>query len=123
MLRADTDDLTHVRYTICATPGVELQVAIAAAVTVYDNKNFVLDCTKASHGSATSFGVPTIGNPATLAYFRLDKNDNIYIFEEKYTPSQEVCFKTEVNKGELIGITPDSRSSLLGITLPNNFND
>lgn len=95
-------------------------LSLPAAVTVYDNKNFVLDCTKASHGTATNLGVPTIGDPATLAYFRLDKNDNIYIYEEKYSPSQEVCFKTEVNKGELIGITPDTRSTLLGITMSNN---
>lgn len=77
-----------------------------SAVIVYDN-SLVLDCTKASHGTLKNSSVQTIGDPATLSYFRLDKNPYIEIVSE-FTPAREICFKSEVNKGELIGIVPET---------------
>lgn len=78
-----------------------------AAVLVYDN-TFVMDCTKASHGTLPNASAPTIGDPATLSYFRLDKNPHIDIVADQFTPAREICFKSEVNKGELIGIVPET---------------
>ena len=77
-----------------------------AAVVVYNGKTFVLDCTKASHGTAMHLGAPTFGDPATLSYFRLDKNANILILEERYSPAREICFSTNINTDALIGINP-----------------
>lgn len=78
-----------------------------SAVLVYDD-TFVMDCTKASHGTLSNASVPTIGDPATLSYFRLDKNPHIDIVSDRFTPAREICFKSEVNKGELIGIVPET---------------
>lgn len=91
-------------------------LSLPASVTVYDSKNFVLDCTKASHGTTGNFGVPTLGDPATMAYFRLDKNENVYIVEDRWVPSREVCFRSEVNRNELIGLS--SQGAPLGLPSP-----
>lgn len=78
-----------------------------AAVIVYDN-SLVLDCTKASHGTISNAAVQTLGDPATLSYFRLDKNMNIDISADKFSPAREICFRSEVNKSDLIGIVPET---------------
>lgn len=101
--------LFDVPYVQCPSLNYEW-LSIPAAVSVYGEKSLVVDATRASHGTASNLGVPTLGDPATCSYIRLDKNEKILIMEENWTPASEICFPSEIDKSELLGLD-DRRSN------------
>lgn len=85
-----------------------------SAYTVYNGKCIVIDQTKASHGTAYNRDTIAFGDPATLSYFRLDRGEDVIIVHDNYQPITEVCYKTHIDKAELIGLG-NSKHGLLSI--------
>lgn len=105
-------------YALCPSLNYKW-VSSMCAMTVLDGK-LVVDQTKALCGTTFKTELPCYGDPATLSYFRLDPYGDVVILEENYSPVAEVCFKSELDKAELLGVGGGKNRSLLAIAALSN---